>query len=44
MTNGKLIRLALGCALVAFGVFLLISLATHDPHQPPFADYPAAPL
>ena len=42
MTRGKLIRIVVSCVLVALGAFLLTSLATHDPHQGPFPDYPGA--
>ncbi len=42
MSKGKFIRIAVGGALVAVGAFLLVSLATADPRQGPFPDYPPA--
>ena len=42
MTKSRLVKVIIGCVLVALGSFLLISLATHDPHQGPFPDYPAS--
>jgi len=40
MTKSKAVRAVVGGVLLAVGAFLLVSLATHDPHQGPFPDYP----
>ena len=44
MSRNKLMRIAVGGALVALGAFLLISLVTADPRQGPFPDYPPSSL
>ncbi len=41
MDRRKAIRAVVGLVLVALGVFVLVSVATHDGHEGPFPDFPA---
>ncbi|MHC4480565.1 MAG: DNA translocase FtsK 4TM domain-containing protein, partial [Planctomycetota bacterium] len=41
MATKRRARFAVGLILVALGALLLVSLATHDPHEGPFPDFTA---